>query len=125
MEKLPKTQETDVSSLFNFDTNHTKTPADMAGTRFQSKNHNKTHTKCLLLEEITKKMKKRTKTSKILQPRRDHVTRRVTSTLHRMLTAMILTKFKKKLLPPKTPTKMKLIYLTLTKQTLINRRLSK
>src|SRR5205823_1345956 len=40
--KFPKTQETDVSSLFNFDTNHTKTPADMAGTRSQSKNHKKT-----------------------------------------------------------------------------------
>ena len=113
-----------MSSLFNFDTNHTKTPADMAGTRSQSKNHKKTHTKRLLLEEITKKMKKRTKTSKILQPRRDHVTCRVTSTPHRMLTAMTLTKLRKKLLPPKTLTKMKLISLTLTKQTLMNGRLS-
>src|SRR6185295_7938587 len=84
----------------------------------------KPHTKHLLLEEITKKMKKRTKTSKILQPRRGHVTCRVTSTPRRMLTAMIPTNLRKKLSPLKTPTKTKSTFLMLTKQTLMNGRLS-
>ena len=112
-----------MSSLFNFDTNHTKTPADMAGTRSQSKNHKRTPYETPSARGNNQKNEKKDKNkqnSSTASGSRD-LSRDVNIAPN--VNRMILTKLKKKLLPPRTPTKTKSISLTLTKQTLMNGRL--
>ena len=114
---MAKTQEIDAFFLFNLNTNHTKTSANMTCTNTQKKRHQKSPYEAPSGDKNTQKkmkiVKKTTKANKILKPCQGYVTFCMTLILHQMLTTTTSTKLKKK--PPSLQLLMKLIFLMLTK----------